>query len=95
MRTYAQELRDCGSEMGRVATAAISGGRSWWAHVRRFGSDGTAIRTMTVVKDEVGVSRVPFERRQSYRFLAFWAGIDDRQEHPPGTERDSRDDDRA
>jgi hypothetical protein len=79
--------------MGRVTTAAISGGRSWWAHVRRFSSDGIASRPMIVVKDEAGVSRVPFDRRQFYRFLAFWAGIDDRQEHPPGA--DSSDDHRA
>jgi hypothetical protein len=89
--TYASAVRDCGVEMGWVTTEAISGGRSWWAHVRRFGPDGTAIRTMIVVKDEVGISRVPFERRQSYRPLAFWAGIDDRQEHgnSPDTERGS------
>jgi hypothetical protein len=36
---------------------------------------------MIGVKDEVGVSQVPFDRRQSYRSLALWAGIDDRKEH--------------
>ncbi len=59
MRTCAPAVRDCGREMGRLDAEAKSGGRSWWAHVRRVGSEGTASRTMIVVKDEVGVSLVP------------------------------------